>query len=67
MKFVMAGLFPAIHVFSISAKQDVDARNKAGHDEFRGKAPYFASTGSGGTLSLGAAACMVISVIETRS
>ncbi len=28
---------------------------------------YFASTGSGGTLSFGAPACMVISVIETRS
>jgi len=26
----MAGLVPAIHVFSI--KQDVDARHKAGHD-----------------------------------
>jgi hypothetical protein len=31
------------------------------------KLPYFASTGSGGTLSLGALACMVISFIETRS
>jgi hypothetical protein len=28
----MAGLVPAIHVF-IVAKQDVDARQKAGHDE----------------------------------
>jgi hypothetical protein len=28
----MAGLVPAIHVFS-AAKQDVDARHKAGHDE----------------------------------
>jgi cyclic di-GMP phosphodiesterase Gmr len=28
---------------------------------------YFDSTGSGGTLSFGAPACMVISVIETRS
>jgi hypothetical protein len=27
----MAGLVPAIHVF-IAAKQDVDARHKAGHD-----------------------------------
>ena len=29
--------------------------------------PYFASTGSGGTLSFGAPACMVISVIEVMS
>ena len=28
---------------------------------------YFASTGSGGTLSFGAPACMVISVIEVMS
>jgi hypothetical protein len=28
----MAGLAPAIHVF-ISKKQDVDARDKRGHDE----------------------------------
>ena len=30
-KPVMAGLVPAIHVF-LFAKQDVDARHKAGHD-----------------------------------
>jgi hypothetical protein len=30
-------------------------------------ARYFDNTGSGGTLSFGASACMVISVIETRS
>jgi hypothetical protein len=30
----MAGLVPAIHDFL--AKQDVDARPKAGHDEWRG-------------------------------
>jgi hypothetical protein len=29
----MAGLVPAIHVFA-SKKQDVDARDKRGHDEF---------------------------------
>jgi hypothetical protein len=28
----MAGLDPAIHVFA-SAKQDVDARDKRGHDD----------------------------------
>jgi hypothetical protein len=28
----MAGLVPAIHVFERSNKQDVDARNKSGHD-----------------------------------
>jgi hypothetical protein len=28
---VMAGLVPAIHAFA--AKEDVDARHKAGHDE----------------------------------
>jgi hypothetical protein len=30
--FVMAGLVPAIHVFAVTAKEDVDARHKAGHD-----------------------------------
>ena len=30
----MAGLVPAIHVFLLSASQDVDARDKPGHDEF---------------------------------
>ena len=31
--FVMAGLVPAIHVFLFRASQDVDARDKPGHDE----------------------------------
>jgi hypothetical protein len=30
----MAGLVPAIHAFLAKLKQDVDARHKAGHDEF---------------------------------
>src|SRR6185437_14267806 len=30
--FVMAGLVPAIHVFLDSGTQDVDARDKPGHD-----------------------------------
>jgi len=29
----MAGLVPAIHAFVYAAKEDVDARHKAGHDE----------------------------------
>jgi hypothetical protein len=29
----MAGLVPAIHVYYIIDKKDVDARHKAGHDE----------------------------------
>jgi hypothetical protein len=29
----MAGLAPAIHVFSFDMQEDVDARHKAGHDE----------------------------------
>jgi len=34
MRFVMAGLDPAIHVFTTSdVVQDVDARVKLGHDE----------------------------------
>ena len=38
--FVMAGLVPAIHVFSLrSASKDVDARHKAGHDEILGVTP----------------------------
>jgi hypothetical protein len=31
----MPGLVPGIHVFG-SAKQDVDGRDKPGHDEFEG-------------------------------
>jgi hypothetical protein len=30
----MAGLVPAIHVFVAASPEDVDARHKAGHDEF---------------------------------
>jgi hypothetical protein len=29
----MAGLVPAIHVFNLARKEDVDARDKPGHDE----------------------------------
>jgi hypothetical protein len=32
--FVMAGLDPAIHVFLTYGTKDVDARLKAGHDQF---------------------------------
>jgi hypothetical protein len=32
ISFVMAGFIPAIHVFLAVAKQDVDARDKPGHD-----------------------------------
>jgi hypothetical protein len=35
----MAGLVPAIHVFGLSKKQNVDARDKPGHDEFKRLAP----------------------------
>ena len=35
MPFVMAGLDPAIHAFVAQGKQDVDARDKPGHDEQR--------------------------------
>jgi hypothetical protein len=31
----MAGLVPAIHVFLIARRQDVDARDAPGHDEER--------------------------------
>jgi hypothetical protein len=31
----MAGLVPAIHVFLLRLHQDVDARDKPGHDELR--------------------------------
>jgi hypothetical protein len=36
--FVMAWLGPAIHVFVVSCTKDVDARHRAGHDEFPGNA-----------------------------
>ena len=29
----MAGLVPAIHVFLVDKREDVDARHKAGHDD----------------------------------
>jgi hypothetical protein len=32
ISFVMAGFIPAIHVFLSAPKQDVDARDKPGHD-----------------------------------
>ena len=32
VSFVMAGLVPAIHVFAVARPQDVDARDKRGHD-----------------------------------
>jgi hypothetical protein len=32
----MAGLVPAIHVFSFTRKKDVDARDEPGHDEHWG-------------------------------
>ena len=31
----MAGLVPAIHVFLVSLRKDVDARDKPGHDGLR--------------------------------
>jgi hypothetical protein len=34
-KPVMPGLVPGIHVFPAFRKQDVDGRNKSGHDEMR--------------------------------
>ena len=35
MLSVMAGLDPAIHVFAWASTQDVDARDKPGHDELK--------------------------------
>ncbi len=32
-KLVMAGLVPAIHVFPLIQHEDVDARDKRGHDD----------------------------------
>jgi hypothetical protein len=32
--FVMAGLVPAIHALGFECAKDVDARHKAGHDDF---------------------------------
>jgi hypothetical protein len=34
-KFVMPGLVPGIHVFLFDAKQDVDGRDRPGHDASR--------------------------------
>jgi hypothetical protein len=59
----MPGLDPGIHPSSKeSSRKRMDGRVKPGHDE-----SYFASTGSGGTLSFGAPACMVINVIDVTS
>jgi hypothetical protein len=35
-RIVMAGLDPAIHVFLVTTKIDVDARHEAGHDGLPG-------------------------------
>ena len=35
--FVMAGLVPAIHVFVLRKREDVEARHKAGHDDVYGR------------------------------
>jgi 3-dehydroquinate dehydratase II len=40
-KLVMAGLVPAIHVFAAERKQDVDARDKPGHDKATRHFPPF--------------------------
>src|SRR3954470_3231365 len=37
----MAGLVPAIHVFSAATRKDVNARHKAGHDESLARAVGF--------------------------
>jgi hypothetical protein len=37
---VMAGRVPAMHVFLLECSKDVDARHKAGHDEFRYEALF---------------------------
>jgi hypothetical protein len=36
----MAGLVPAIHVFTLFLKGDVDARHKAGHDDGESRAIF---------------------------
>jgi hypothetical protein len=41
----MAGLVPAIHVFSAEPHKDVDARHKAGHDGNKFKYPESDQTG----------------------
>ena len=60
----MPGLDPGIHPLT---KNFFAKRWMAGSSPAMTSGRYFASTGSGGTLSFGASACMVISVIETRS
>jgi hypothetical protein len=37
----MAGLVPAIHVSLTTKKEDVDARDKPGHDELVGQRDFF--------------------------
>ena len=41
----MAGLVPAIHVFRSVVKEDVDARDKRGHDEVKLMPPPVADIG----------------------
>jgi hypothetical protein len=40
LSLVMAGLVPAIHVFVLRKREDVDARHKAGHDDVVGLKRY---------------------------
>jgi cob(I)alamin adenosyltransferase len=53
----MAGLVPAIYVFRARRQQDVDARNKCGHDGERGVMVVlnriYTRTGDDGTTALG--------------
>jgi len=41
----MAGFIPAIDVFNFAGCKDVDARHKAGHDDFRNLSPGYATNG----------------------
>jgi hypothetical protein len=44
VSFVMAGLVPAIHVFLSGRAEDVDGRDKPGHDGVQGSDRHFGST-----------------------
>ncbi len=43
-KLVMPGLVPGIHDFLLAAKQDVDGRDKPGHDGLKAPLPCHEST-----------------------
>jgi hypothetical protein len=64
---VMAGFIPAIHVFLMNRRKDVDGRNKSGHDDYWRVKAYFSPTLNGGSLPGGVVSSAIASSIATMT